>query len=163
MNISVHIEIETGAPRVPVKALRTLAEWMMRKTARQNPSRGWSGLDVRILNDRAMRRANAHIMRHEGPTDVISLAYRPMARGDGWHGEILINADCARALGPRFGGAARELALYLAHGCDHLSGANDAAPRDRARMRRRELRWLKAARAEGLLRPIERARGWTSC
>jgi len=51
----------------------------------------------------------------------------------------------------RAGGPDRELALYLAHGCDHLAGADDATPRQRAAMRRRELRWLRAAAHADLL------------
>jgi len=53
--------------------------------------------------------------------------------------------------GARRGNAADELALYLAHGCDHLSGANDRTLRERRRMRRRELLWLAQARRNGLM------------
>ena len=48
-------------------------------------------------------------------------------------------------------GASSELGLYIAHGCDHLSGAEDYDRPGRERMRRRELRWLQQARAGGLL------------
>jgi predicted dehydrogenase len=39
--------------------------------------------------------------------------------------------------------AAKELLLYVAHGMDHLSGADDLESADRARMRRRELAWMR--------------------
>lgn len=81
--------------------------------------------------------------RH-APTDVISIAYPPLppvARA--WRGEVAINTDCACREGPAHGGVARELALYLAHGCHHLSGADDATPEERRRMRQRENRWLR--------------------
>ena len=42
------------------------------------------------------------------------------------------------------------LQRLLAHACDHLSGADDADPHARRRMRRRELRWLQKADAEGV-------------
>ena len=48
--------------------------------------------------------------------------------------------------------ADRELALYLAHGCDHLTGADDATPAGRARMRRRELGWLRELALTRLIR-----------
>ncbi|MBQ3810327.1 MAG: hypothetical protein II839_05855, partial [Kiritimatiellae bacterium] len=37
-----------------------------------------------------------------------------------------------------------ELALYLAHGFDHLAGSDDATAAGYRAMRRRELRWLAA-------------------
>jgi rRNA maturation RNase YbeY len=107
-------------------------------------------VEIVLLNDRDMGAAHRLCLGREGPTDVISLAYRPAAPGEGWRGEVLINLDRARALGPRHGGEAAERALYLAHGLDHLSGAHDRTPAERARMRRRERAWLRAARAAGL-------------
>ena len=41
--------------------------------------------------------------------------------------------------------------VVIAHGIDHLSGADDATPRERRRMHRRELRWLERAHQLGLL------------
>jgi probable rRNA maturation factor len=60
-------------------------------------------------------------------------------------GELFINVERAVRVAPRRAdwSADRELALYLAHGLDHLTGADDHAPEERARMRRRELAWLK--------------------
>ena len=55
------------------------------------------------------------------------------------------NLERARAEGRgRPGGPARELALYLAHGLDHLAGADDDVPARRRAMRRRETAWLDA-------------------
>jgi rRNA maturation RNase YbeY len=97
-----------------------------------------------LLDDAGMARANAAVFGRSMPTDVISLAYPPLAVAEtGWTGEVLINAERAAREGARRpGGIGRELALYLAHGCQHLSGADDAAPRDRRGMRRRENAWL---------------------
>jgi ssRNA-specific RNase YbeY (16S rRNA maturation enzyme) len=41
-----------------------------------------------------------------------------------------------------------ELALYIAHGFDHLSGADDDTPARRAAMRRTEMRWLAGLQPE---------------
>ncbi len=96
-----------------------------------------------------MRRAHARCFGSERDTDVISLAYRPSVPGEGWTGEILVNPSLALQAGPP-AAARRELALYIAHGCDHLCGGRDERRGDRVRMLRREHRWLAAARRRGL-------------
>lgn len=82
----------------------------------------------------------------EGATDVITQAYEAIPpEPEGIYGELYVNVDQAC----RFSGAAKnwsmakELLLYVAHGMDHLSGADDLEPADRARMRRRELKWMR--------------------
>jgi ssRNA-specific RNase YbeY (16S rRNA maturation enzyme) len=87
-------------------------------------------------------------------TDVITMTYAPTPVQPEWSGELIINTERALEVGPRFGGAGRELALYLAHGIDHLTGGVDDTPAERRRMRRRELGWLKHAAREGLLEPL---------
>jgi ssRNA-specific RNase YbeY (16S rRNA maturation enzyme) len=84
------------------------------------------------------------------PTDVISQAYRPAPGAAAWTGDILVNVQ--RAAQMRSPDA--ELALYVAHGCDHLCGGRDGTPAARARMLRRERAWLRQARREGL--PVDR-------
>jgi ssRNA-specific RNase YbeY (16S rRNA maturation enzyme) len=62
--------------------------------------------------------------------------------------EIFVNVERAVVTAQKRNGwsASKELALYIAHGCDHLiSGENDANAAERMRMRRRELRWLREA------------------
>ena len=58
--------------------------------------------------------------------------------------EIIVNAERAWLAGSRRRGwsPSRELALYIAHGCDHLNDERDTTPAGRRRMRRRELHWL---------------------
>ena len=69
----------------------------------------------------------------------------PDRKGSPQFAELVINAERALAEGRRrAGGAARELALYLAHGMDHLAGRDDDTPARRRAMRRRETRWLEA-------------------
>jgi ssRNA-specific RNase YbeY (16S rRNA maturation enzyme) len=64
---------------------------------------------------------------------------------DGVYGELYVNGDRAVAAAPPRAGwsPAKELMLYIAHGMDHLSGADDATPSERAAMRRRELGWIR--------------------
>ena len=82
----------------------------------------------------------------KGPTDVITQRYDAMpGEAEGVYGELYVNADQALRVAPKRRGwsPAKELLLYVAHGMDHLSGADDLKSRDYDRMRRRELRWVK--------------------
>ena len=86
-----------------------------------------------------------------GPTDVITQRYDAMpGEPDGVYGELYVNVDQAVRVAPKRRGwsPAKELLLYVAHGMDHLSGADDLKPRDYDRMRRRELGWLKSLDTE---------------
>lgn len=81
----------------------------------------------------------------KGPTDVITQRYDQMPGEEpGIYGELYVNVDRAMSAAPRRRGwsAAKELLLYVAHGIDHLSGADDFSPKDYQAMRRRELSWI---------------------
>ena len=100
-----------------------------------------------ILQDDAFS-AEVHeaINGAKGPTDVITQRYDAMpGEAEGVYGELYVNVDQALRVAPKRRGwsTAKELLLYVAHGMDHLSGADDLKPRDYDRMRRRELGWLR--------------------
>ena len=100
-----------------------------------------------ILQDDAFS-AEVHLAINgaEGATDVITQRYDAMpGEPEGVYGELYVNVDQALRVAPkrRDWSPAKELLLYVAHGMDHLSGADDLNPKDYDRMRRRELRWLK--------------------
>ncbi len=84
------------------------------------------------------------------PLNRISCAYPPLPGKTGGLGEIYVNVERASELGRGTVNQSRELALYIAHGVDHLSGASDRTPALRARMLRRERAWLKEADGMGL-------------
>jgi len=99
-----------------------------------------------ILQDDAFS-AEVHeaINGAKGATDVITQRYDAMpGEADGVYGELYVNVDQALRVAPkrRNWSPAKELLLYVAHGMDHLSGADDLKPADYDRMRRRELRWI---------------------
>ena len=101
-----------------------------------------------ILQDDAFS-AGVHeaINGAKGPTDVITQRCDAMPGEDeGVYGELYVNVDQALRVAPKRRGwsPAKELLLYVAHGMDHLSGADDLKPRDYDRMRRRELNWLSS-------------------
>ena len=100
-----------------------------------------------ILQDDAFS-AEVHeaINGAKGPTDVITQRYDAMpGEAEGVYGELYVNTDQALRVAPKRRGwsPAKELLLYVAHGMDHLSGADDLKPADYDRMRRRELGWLR--------------------
>jgi len=107
----------------------------------------WRELTVILTDDAGIAPLNRHIMRHSGSTDVITQRYESLpGESDGLYGELFVNVERAWQLGGSRRGwpASRELALYIAHGCDHLNDEDDATPAGRQRMRQRELRWLRS-------------------
>ena len=107
----------------------------------------WHEVAVHLVRDAESDAMHRAIMGIAGATDVITQAYDAIPPEEpGLYGELFVNVDQARRAAPRRPGwsIARELLLYVAHGMDHLSGADDHAPADYARMRRRELGWLRA-------------------
>ena len=101
---------------------------------------------VVLQDDAASDEVHRGIMGVEGATDVITQAYEAMPpEPEGIYGELYVNVDQALRFSNVAGGwsAEKELLLYIAHGMDHLSGADDLEPADRARMRRRELAWMR--------------------
>jgi len=109
-----------------------------------------------ILTDEAgMPAYKAGCFGVRAATDVVAQSYAAVPGASAATAEIVLNAERARAEGrSRPGGAARELALYLAHGLDHLAGGADHEPELRCAMRHRETRWLDACSdsCRGILR-----------
>lgn len=101
-----------------------------------------------LTDDSAMPAFKAGCFGRAEQTDVVVQAYAALPGGIPASAELVINAERALAEGRcRDGGVARELALYLAHGLDHLAGQDDDTPARRRSMRRRETAWLDAESA----------------
>ena len=112
----------------------------------------WHEVAVHLIHDAESDEMHRAIMGVEGATDVITQAYDAIPPEDpGLFGELFVNVDQARRAAPnrRNWSVAREVLLYIAHGMDHLSGADDHSPRDYNTMRRRELGWLKCLKLKG--------------
>lgn len=127
------------------------------------PDVEWAEITLVLTDDRGIEPVNERVFGRREATDVISLHYRPMPGGNSGHtAELFINVQRAREEGSRRENSSRrhgwgpdkELALYIAHACNHLTGENDSTPDARKRMRRRELRWLGEAEREGLLEKL---------
>lgn len=133
--------------------------WLMAAASNKAaPAAGWAEFHLFLTDDGGIRDLHDDWMGQPTPTDVITVQYLALPGEDaGSRAEIAVNVQRAVEEGPRHwrgrraAAECRELALYLAHACDHLHGADDATPAERQRMRRRELRWLRRAAAQGLL------------
>ncbi|OGV47051.1 MAG: rRNA maturation RNase YbeY [Lentisphaerae bacterium GWF2_57_35] len=104
-----------------------------------------------LTDNEGIRAYNLACFGKDRPTDVITQAYAAVPGGNDFHGELIVNAERALEEGLQRQSIDQELALYIAHGCDHLDGASDHTPPLRSQMRRREMAWLRQARQEGLL------------
>lgn len=106
---------------------------------------------VVFQDDAGSSAVHGAVMGDCSATDVITQRYEPLPHEPpGIYGEIYVNAQRAREYASSHAGceALHELLLYIAHGMDHLSGADDLDPASRAAMRRRELGWIRAFCAE---------------
>ena len=143
--------------RVPAKAgigaseLRRAAEFFAERSSRR-VGVPFREVSVVLQDDAASDEAHRAVMGVEGATDVITQGFDAMpGEKEGVYGELYVNCERAASAAPRRRGwsPAKELLLYVAHGMDHLSGADDHVPADYMRMRRRELRWLGDLSKEG--------------
>lgn len=142
------IEIAGALPRalaLPRAQLRRAAAFFAARSAARigEPFRA---VTVVLQDDAFSSEVHLAINGAAGATDVVTQRYDPMpGEASGVYGELYVNCDQAIRVAPKRRGwsAAKELLLYVAHGMDHLSGADDLEPSDYRRMRRRELAWLK--------------------
>lgn len=132
----VTIENRQRLARVDCRALRSLAQSL---SALSGAAPG--EVAVILVDDAGIEPINRAAVGHDGATDVITLTYDAIPGEEyGSTAEIILNVE--RALGQRPEDPSLELAYYLAHAFDHLSGRDDATPATRTAMHRRERRWL---------------------
>ena len=135
------------------RRLRELAATLRSEAGRQALECLGLMVTIILVDDAGSAEVNRMALGHHGSTDVITMRYEAFP-GDpeGASAEIVINAERAwREGGGDTGEAEHELALYLAHGFDHLAGHDDATPEGRRSMRRRELRWLGKVDWRGII------------
>lgn len=145
MNVTVVPSV--SEPKLLLARTLRFATWIARRALAPE---SWNDITIVVTDDRGIADLNEKYLRHKGPTDVISFRLDPIPGERGASGEIYVNVQRAGQCGKSGWPASRELALYIAHGIDHLGGASDHTPRLRARMRRRELQWLREAGRSGV-------------
>jgi probable rRNA maturation factor len=134
------------------KKLQKLTDWLGGKLAAITAPESWGEVAVVLVDDEGITQTNREYFGKNHPTDVISFRYDPVPGEDAaFSGDLLINVDRAVQEGTARGSASRELALYIAHGFDHLSGADDNTPEKRKKMRTTETAWLREADKKNLI------------
>lgn len=130
-------------------AIQKLADKLFDCLVTADPESAWSDVTLVLTDDDGITQPNREFFGKNRPTDVISFRYDPVPGEDGRHaGDLIVNVECALREGAAHNGTDAELALYIAHGFAHLSGADDNTPARRAAMRRTEMRWLEALQSE---------------
>ena len=146
--LSVRVALTGNLPKAfgAARSFVAAAARFFAERSRRRVGGAWHEVTVHLVRDEesdAMHRAIRGIV---GATDVITQAYDAIPPEEpGLLGELFVNVDQALRAAPRRRGwcPAKELLLYIAHGMDHLSGVDDHSPADYARMRRRELAWIR--------------------
>jgi rRNA maturation RNase YbeY len=113
-----------------------------------DPKTVWEEVTLLLTDDAGITQYNREFFDKDHATDVISFRSEPIPGEEGTSGDLIINVECALREGPQHDGIDAELALYIAHGFNHLSGSEDNTQAKRAIMRRTELRRLKALKSE---------------
>ncbi|MDA3872540.1 MAG: rRNA maturation RNase YbeY, partial [Kiritimatiellae bacterium] len=116
------------------------ATWIMEKVRKLNPDIDWCELSI-VFSDDQIRSLNHHWFGKNTVTDVISFAY---TNGEPC-GEIIVNLQQAMEEGKLRESPDHELALYIAHGCHHLMGADDDTPERKRAMLKIESDWIREA------------------
>jgi probable rRNA maturation factor len=126
--------------------LKRLTEWLAAKLEAATAPRRWSEVCLVLVDDEGITQTNREYFGKNRPTDVISFRYDPVpGEGDTFSGDLMVNVDRAVQAGSDHSGIDYELALYIAHGFDHLTGADDDTAAKRKRMRATETAWLREA------------------
>ena len=142
------VTIDGALPRtigVSRGALRRAAEFFAAQSA-ERAGVPFRSVVVVLQGDATSAEVHLAVNGAAGPTDVVTQGYDAMpGESPGVYGELYVNCDQAVRVAPRRRGwsAAKELLLYVAHGMDHLSGADDLSAAGYAAMRRRELCWIR--------------------
>lgn len=134
------------------KNLQKLIDWLGEKLEECTAPDPWSEVSILLVDDEGITQTNREYFGKNRPTDVISFRYDPIpGEKEAWGGDLLVNVDRAMQEGAIRGNVDRELSLYIAHGFNHLSGADDDTPEKRKKMRSTETAWLRQAGQEGLI------------
>ena len=98
-------------------------------------------ISIAIVDDPTIVKLHQQFLDDPEPTDVLSFVLERSEQS--LEGEVVASADTARTCAPRYRSTPEEeLLLYVIHGTLHLVGYDDATPRQRAVMRKKEMEYL---------------------
>jgi probable rRNA maturation factor len=99
-------------------------------------------ISLAVVDDPTIHKLNRRYLDHDWPTDVLS--FKLDDSGSHLAGEVVVSADTAVAMAPKFGWpAAAELLLYVIHGMLHLVGYRDKSSVDAREMQAAEQALLR--------------------
>ncbi len=152
--MKIRLRNQQKTVRMPPVPVRQLARWLTHRVQTSQSGTAVDAVEITLADDEGIRQVNRRVFLRDRATDVITVLYRELP-ADGCRisaAEIFVNVDCALRLGRgRHADTVREVALYIAHGLDHLFGGRDDTPRRRRAMLRRERQWVREAEHAGLL------------
>ncbi|NOU35402.1 MAG: rRNA maturation RNase YbeY [Kiritimatiellaceae bacterium] len=134
--------------RISLSAIRRLTAKLAAALEASDPDTVWQEVTLLLTDDSGITQYNREFFGKDRATDVISFRSEPFPGEDGVTGDLIVNVERAALEGPNHDGIKAELALYIAHGFNHLSGADDNTPAKRAAMRRTEMRRLAELQPE---------------
>jgi rRNA maturation RNase YbeY len=146
LKMKIEINNRQKLYRPDITRIKELVKKLLQIANKLNPDTKWEEISIVLVDNDYIKTLNMHFFGRNEITDVISLRFDPVPGDKYLTGEIFINVQQALnySLKRRFRwNASKELALYLAHGCDHLMDSTDHDEAGYKRMRRRELGWLK--------------------
>lgn len=148
----IHIINRQSIRKPNAKKTKAALNFFMNKAAPDGVNANWAEVSLLLTDDDGIRKIKRQFFDVDCVTDVISFPSQPRtAEGKPRTAEIVVNVERACLEGKKRHGLEHEFALYLAHGCDHLAGHDDRTIKERKKMRRRELLWLKKAAKMNLL------------
>ena len=103
---------------------------------------GHAEISIAIVDDATIARLHQQYLDDPEPTDVLSFV---LERSDQYlEGEVVVSAETAVAYAARHKSTPQdELLRYVIHGTLHLTGYDDATPRQRTAMQTRERKYLR--------------------
>jgi rRNA maturation RNase YbeY len=139
MSTAIALANQQDRARISAPRLRRLAAWLMTQAVQRDPSLAGTALSMALVDDAGIAPINEQFVRHARAhrRDQLPLPHPCPARLAAPL-ELIINVERAvhEAARRRHIPPTREFGLYVAHGCLHLTGEDDATPAQRARMQR---------------------------
>ena len=152
LSMIIHIINRQNICKPNKSKIKAILNFFLAISAPDDANAHWAEVSLLLTNDNGIRQVKRQFFDVDCVTDVISFSSQPQpAEGKRRTAEIVVNMERACLEGGKRKGVEHEFALYLAHGCDHLAGNDDRTTKERNKMRRRELRWLKKAARMNLL------------
>jgi len=146
--------------RLDLPSIRRLTFLLFQQAIRRTSGVRWSAVTLFLTDDPGIADVKAASFGMHEVTDVVTLTYAPTPADPGTEGEVFVNVQRAFARPCRQDWSpSLELALYIAHGMDHLTGADDRTAPDRRLMRQRELRWIRKPECLSLIEGLVVGKG----